>query len=228
MLNHILIIFMIGVLMLNSCAIAVPPEVKIKPTITYKFFDEKDGLKISIDPIFEENRVKEYFGTDLNSLGILPVLIVAENSSSKSSYLVTKKDISLYSKQGTTDLVKKSGTADIPKPSKQLLDGIGGAFAVGGLIVPILFIPGVIFMEMGNKIAQDHKTITDNLTRKSFSDCTIFPNESHSGFIYFPIKSNEIGQNDMVINVKAINMTNNKTMPFIFEVKNNGNDKILR
>ena len=139
-----------------------------------------------------------------------------------------KKEISLYLTQGTTDLVKKSGSADIPKPSKQLVDGIGGAFAVGGLIVPILFIPGVVFMQMGDKIAQDHKTITDNLTRKSFSDCTIFPNESHSGFIYFPVKSNEIGQNDMVINVKAINMTNNNTMPFIFEVKNNGNDKRLR
>jgi hypothetical protein len=219
---------MIGVLMLNGCAIAVPPEVKIKPMLTYKFVEERDGLKISIDPFIEENRVKEYFGTDLNSLGILPVLIVAENSSPKSSYFLTKKDFTLSLKQGSNDLLKKSGYADIPKPSKQLVDGLGGAFGVGGLIAPILFIPGVIFMQMGNKIAQDHKTITDNLTRKSFSDCTIFPNEGHSGFIYFPVKSNEIGQNDMVINVKAIDMTNNRAMPFIFEVKNNGNDKKLR
>jgi hypothetical protein len=222
MLNHILIIFMVGVLMLNSCAIAVPPEVKIKPTITYKYYDEKDGLKISIDPIFEENRVKEYFGTDLDSLGILPVLIVAENSSSKSSYLVTKKDISLNIKQHSNDLVKKSGSAGISKPGDHLY-GIGGAFATGGLIVPILIIPGAIFTQIANKKAQDYKTITDNLTKKGFTDSTIFPHESHSGFIYFPIKENELGQNNLVINVKVINMTANKPVSFRFDVKKNGN-----
>lgn len=220
--------------LIMGCTVKIS-DVAVKPTPQYKFCQEKGGLKIAIDPFFEKERLKEYFGADLVSHGILPLLIIVENHHLKAGYLLDKKFFSAAletvkepeTKEGTDPSVSVPKEADVAKWAGLATAEVGvvgpavGA-AAGVIVAPgpgLVLIPITLSLAIyATKIEGDILKINDNLSKKAFVDRTVFPGESHSGFIYFQLKNREGLQNISAIMIKAKQIPSEKELDFIFQI----------
>jgi hypothetical protein len=56
---------------------------------------EANGVKVSVDPIYDKARAKEYFNMDALTYGIFPILIRAENTNPDTSFILHKENIKI-------------------------------------------------------------------------------------------------------------------------------------
>ena len=167
---------------------------------SYKYTAEKAGLKISVDPYREEDRLKEFFGCDLLSRGVLPVLVVFENKSAEDGYIFIKEKSGLLmtnpdSRNTSNNLANesyKSDNLDRAVKTETATTGLtlatmGGIMAAGALPGLILYVPAGIAQEK----AKEEFVIMRNFEDKKLVDKTVYQGSSNNGFIYFRINSNE-------------------------------------
>jgi len=221
-MKRIIKVMLIGFsLIIMGCSLAVSPDVAVKPVPQYKFYQEQEGLRIAVDPFYEKERLQNSFSGDLLSFGILPILIVIENHNPKSGYLLDRKffSIAMEASQQTSDK-----DLAVPMPQKEIDTlkytglGIVGVSSIIG--PPIMLIPGMAVMGYAAKKEIDIKEINENLSRKAFIDRTVYPGESHSGFVYFPVRDREASQNIAAVLVKAKDIPSDKELTFVFQIKN--------
>ena len=201
------------------------PSVAIQPIQQYNFVQGQDGLKIALDPFFEEERLKEFFGYDLLSHGILPVLVVAENNNPKSGYLLEKKFFSAVMKVEKETDTKAAAEPAVPPVPGELSTAVAITIGVTGIVAPVfVIVPGLPVLFFLAKQEDDIQKANENLKEKAFVDRTIFNGESHCGFVYFQVKDREAAQEISIISIKAKNITSDKELNFVFQI-NKGRGK---
>ena len=155
----------------NTSARYVPPA-GINPANTR----EVNGLKITVDPVFDAARSREYFNTDALADGVFPIHIQVENSNPGASFLVQKQNFGFNAGSGLATDTSASGT-DIHSEAG---DAVGTAGVV--LLSAPLIVAGTI--SVGNGQAVQH-----NFVQAEFLDQTLSPGQSAGGFVYFQIKN---------------------------------------
>lgn len=234
-LNNKIALFCIGTnfiavflfLSLSGCATnkTVIPDVPVSPAQQYKYFLDQEGLSIAIDPFFEEERIRLYFGGDLLSRGILPVLIIVENNDNKAVYLLERNSIQLQdSQQGVPDRAAYNREPAISYPVRPLnvFEILGNPLAFAHITLTVRALSGnpVMKPDVDNKVVLEANTLNENLKKNAFVDRTVFPNERHSGFVYFQIKGSDDLKNILAIVVKAKNIRFDKDLSFDYKFKN--------
>jgi len=213
---------MIFFLVATGCAPVEIKKVTVLKAADYKFRSENAGLNISVDPFREENRLKVFFGCDLLSRGILPVLVVIENQNAKDGYILVKEGSALVAmdpagKDTESNLLK--GDYD----SKELRDAINTAKATQWLgfataIVPVLALPAVIGGAASTKGEMDEFEIKRNIEANHLLDKTVYQGTSHSGFVYFQLKSKEDINRMIGFRFKMKNIRSDESLSFIINI----------
>jgi hypothetical protein len=177
----------------TNCAPVQMKNVVVQKSEHYKFTSHRDGLKISVDPYTEEIRLKDYFGCDLLSRGILPVLIVFENQSSEDGYVIITDKANLV----TPDLINSGVKSDEGQKTDEV-EGAGKGLQSANTVLAISPLFGVIGLAFALPLAfaasqhyENENAIKRNLEQKQMTPKTIYRGSSHSGFLYFKFGKTE-------------------------------------
>jgi hypothetical protein len=202
----------------------VVPDLVVSPAQQYKYCFDQEGLRIAIDPFFEEERIRLYFGGDLISRGILPVLIIIENNDNKTGYLLERNAIQLQdSQQGASDRVAYSREPAIVYPLRPLniLEILLNPTPFGAITLTARALSGNPIMkpDIDDDVVLEAHMLNENLKKKAFVDRTVFPGESHSGFVYFQIKGSDDLKNIFAIVVKVKNIRFDNELSVDFKIK---------
>ncbi len=194
-------------MLISGCATAPLPELTIKPASQYLLTQDKDGLKIAIDPFLEPERQKEFFRDNLLAKGILPVLIIVENKSGGSVFYLQKDQasVSFSEKESAGSVVTSGRSLTYESPDK----GVKAAFYVSPLIV------ASIWQSSENK----REATTQIMVNNELRERTLNPNESQHGFLFFKLAGENIGQDVSAVNLKVLNIKSKETMLFDFSIK---------
>jgi hypothetical protein len=192
-----------------------------KPLNTYscKFSKNYAGLKVSVDPFFEEDRLNKYFGDDLLIYNVLPIFINFENQNAEDGFIVIKEQCLLVMKELNPEDNKKlghnsgqrmEGVDPYQLPSAAKVDNVMGAsFLLGGII--------------GLGIAESHYinlvSKKQNLAEKQLVDKIVYPGSSHNGFIYFKINQKEYIHNIGGLLLAAKNIRTNEMINIVVDMK---------
>src|SRR5581483_12233409 len=79
------------------------PDYPVRPASEYANKVTKTNLIVAVETVEDQEKQKIYFNSHLSSKGILPVLIVIQNTSSTDTYLVDKSSIGLGEPVEITD-----------------------------------------------------------------------------------------------------------------------------
>jgi len=203
------------VLSLASCASIRLPETEVKELSQYLLVQDKEGLKVAIEPLFDERKTKRLFGLNLVSEGILPVLVVAENHSSKSRYFLRKNEFLIGLDLESTE------TAESPNPAKlkSEMDMASGALIVTVIAMP--FISTALYPIFG-KLHTEAQIIVQNLKEKELLEKTLAPGGSQYGFVYFHFPNKKISRDNLIIQIKAVNLEGGGILTFIYYLNRAG------
>jgi hypothetical protein len=202
-LSSALIIFIFNFI---GCAPVEIKKVTAQKADYYKFTSQKAGLIISVDLYREEDRLKEFFGCDLLSRGVLPVLLVIENQNAEDGYILVKEKTGLIMEKTnstkTEDKLEKEGyTSDELEQAIKTKAGIDNInalvftgslpfYAVGAIASPIIVI-GIVPMLIAEKKVKDEYAIKRNIEETQLVDKTLYQGSSNSGFLYFQLNDKE-------------------------------------
>ncbi|MCL5885365.1 MAG: hypothetical protein M1377_08545 [Deltaproteobacteria bacterium] len=203
-------------------------DVSVKPASDYKACQVHSGLNIAVDPFLEEERVLDVFGDNLVSRGYLPVLVVIENRTTDRAFLVAKGDIQLLMDPGPakSDTFPTQGTREIKDPALDVAredserQGNALLFQSGSLALagPIA-LPAIVFAApLMAKAQEDAFIITRNLEKRELVDRTVYPGESHNGFIYFLLKKDSVPADVRGVRVKLKDMKTGEPLVFSISV----------
>jgi hypothetical protein len=133
------------------------PEYPMQPASAYANKVVDSGLIVAIEVVGDTEQQKKYFNSNLNSRGILPVLVVIQNTSAENAYLFDKSAVALGN---TIEAIGKGALK------------AGALLGSGGLLDVTLLPPGQMRMA---------------LTRREIRSKTLSPGSTVSGFVYIPI-----------------------------------------
>lgn len=133
------------------------PDYPVQPASAYSNKMAKAGLIVAVEPVEDPTQQKTYFNSQLSSKGILPVLIVIQN---------TTTDTYLFDKSAV-------GLADAPEVTGKGTRKTASKLGSGGLIDLTLII--------------EVTEVRENLMKKEVRSKTLSPGFSVYGFIYVPV-----------------------------------------
>jgi len=131
----------IGILLLFVLAAASYsselPEYPVQPASAYANKVVDPGLIVAIEVVGDTEQQKKYFNSNLNSRGILPVLVVIQNTSTEKAYLFDKSAVALGN---TTEAIGKGALKT------------GALLGSGGLLDVTTFAPGQMRMALTSQL----------------------------------------------------------------------------
>lgn len=185
-----------------GCATMDVTELKTQSAASYANTAEKNGVKIAVHPVTGKE-MKDTFRTDLLSKGVLPILVVAENHSASSSYILAKDRVFVL-----------SGTAtNISQQTKVASESGGVAAGVAGaaLLSPALLLAGL-------KMASDATVIQHNLGDKELYSRTLGPGQKAQGFIYYNFPKGAKLEDSYRVLVDLKDAATSESTPFDFKI----------
>ena len=214
-------------LFLIGCASIMPPDVEIQTTSQYLFYQEKEGLKIAIDPYTDRDRVKTYFGIDLLAEGVLPLLVIAENHNNEYSFFMQKDSILFATNIDvpSTKPTKITESSSLKKQEQELVD-LGNVWANEALLYrtveynPDLLGSSIVFTAVGAVLIYDQiatsrkKNVFEyNFIEKEWLDKILYPGASSHGFVYFRFQNHTMDDVSTIL-LKVKNVTNGDIVIF--------------
>lgn len=193
----------------TNCSPVQVREVIIQRADHYKFSSEKSGLKISVDPYREERRLQDFFGYNLLSRGILPVLVVIENQTAQDGYtLVTDKSGLLISKTEERKIANTLTEQNLnsPPPTMPVLPFV--------ILIPI----GIAVQMSTTQQLVNENQIRNNLEQKRMLDKTLYQGGSQSGFLYFKLNDKENAERVQGIRFTLKNIRTDETVVFTINI----------
>ncbi len=180
----------------TGCAPIQIQKVTAHSADSYKFSLEKDGFKISVDPYREKDRLRDSFGCDLISRGILPVLVVIEDKNAEDGYVLMLEKANLVLKEVSATGQKTSGTPGSSQ-AYEMEQAKRRAQMTNGILLPASPIFGLLgfavalpFGIAADKKYSDETKIQRNLEEKQIVTKTLYPGSSQNGFFYFNLGMN--------------------------------------
>lgn len=190
-------ISLVSVLLESGCATMSVTELKTRPADSYAQHQQKNGVIIGIHPMTDKEEIKETFRINLLDKGLLPILLIVENQSTSTSFILAKEKVLLL--REATGLENPSGRKEVAPGTKgTALDTVPVTIAalITPASVPLLFI--------GTKMNSDATVIQHNLADKELYTRTLGPGQKAEGFVYFqyPIGSPPSGPHHMTLELK--------------------------
>ena len=193
------------------------PNVPISDVSEYARSRNNNGLKIAIDPFIEEDRLIRYFGGNLLSYGILPVVIIIDNGSEK-AVMVEAKNTYLMMDNNNQNL---NFTSQNPKEQVytrdiQIVETINTLTPLTPLMGPLPALAAFAYIH--NRVKTETE-LTESIDENALLDKSLYPGDKHHGFVYFDVK-------DKITNIKAVkvilkSLKTNEIYEFTFDfVKN--------
>jgi hypothetical protein len=208
------------------------PEITVQPASRYQLSVNKEGLIVAIEPFWDKEKVKELFGIDLLSAGILPLLIVVENKCINSNFIFPSDEPQFASANPDIEEVAKEGG--------KTTGVIGGASAVTSLtaaavstVADLAFAASAVATYAGgvavitapiaagaiDKSISNKEIIKQNLIKKELKQQTIPFGKSLHGFKYFRLPKNESEKLSLIVELKAMNVQSCDTVQFTFPIR---------
>jgi len=133
---------------------------------------ETNGIRVSVDVVYDQPRNKKYFGTDTLDKGIVPVFVRVENLSGAGSILVEKERFQV--------LVNADVDARGPLDRSVEHETKGGQ-VVGGAGALLLSTPLII---IGSAMISTADEVRQNFAEKELRNQSLAAGRSVEGFIY--------------------------------------------
>jgi hypothetical protein len=190
---------------LNACATMKIPDYPKSSVSALRNAMTNNGLSIAVQPVTKKDDLEKYFGRDLYALKIVPLYIVAENTSSTSSFLLSKDKVSLQNKNTQGGLKEGARTDKSTSGEASLL--------AGALLVsfPLELI--------GSKLISDAEVVRHNMAAKEMQTHTVSPGKSVDGFIYFKLPDEVKTLENWYILIEAKELGSGTTHQFSFPAK---------
>ena len=194
-------VFLLGSL---ACTAAKIPELQVESPATYPLHTEFNGLKLAVDPYLDPARVEGFFSVDLLAEGIVPILLVIENSSEAQGYRILRDNVALLQAEGT--LATQSEVTGSQQLNQQLgqAETLGGAWAGAATPLPLGYAynlgPGAAFAAIGAyavftefSATRKKDVLEYSILETQLMDKTLYPGQTLSGFVYFRLDDSDIG-----------------------------------
>jgi hypothetical protein len=139
---------------------------------SYPVHQGQNGLIVAMKPMCDPTENKRYFGVDLLSAKVLPILVVIRNQSSSHSFLILREKCAILD-------MNASGSAESTGlGSTKTAQVIGGVAVLAGspLLIPF-----------AAKMGSDSVIIKHNLVVNELQTHTLEPGKSTLGFLYVPL-----------------------------------------
>lgn len=164
---------------MTGCATLHLPDYHANSFQSYSNSIVKNNVGVAIEPLTDSAKIKQYFGTDLRTTGILPVFMLVENRGDR-SFLLSKEKIVLVTDESNNSLVENSS-----ETVSSTLASTLGIMAVPAIVVaPIIAVP---LMPLAAKLGSDVEEVRHNLAVKEFRSKTVSPGTNAQGFMYFSL-----------------------------------------
>ena len=167
------------ILGLMACSASGCPTMSVTqfepgPVSGYPHVRQERDLVVAVQPLVDRSEIQKIFQSDLLDRGILPVLIVAENSGHSSGYIVSREHVYLA----------RRGAAAVEAVLQDEVESGTAGEAVAMVGAPLLSLPLLV---VGLKMSSDAQVIEHNLRDKELQTQTLSPGEHTHGFVYFQI-----------------------------------------
>ena len=160
------------------------PEYPVKPARDYPAAIEKSGLVVAAIPVEDVGDQGRYFGMNLHSKGYIPVLLVIENSTTKESFLLNRKNIVFSSAARSAGA--PANPAD-PSRGQKAVEVIGSAPTIYTFLVTIE--------------ASKSKSLRQHLLTTELQNTTLSPGTSVHGFIFIPDRREVSSQQKILLTI---------------------------
>ena len=201
------LICLLGLLVI-SCTMSLP-ESQVRPTESYQLTTEHNGLLIAVHPVTDSTELQETFRVNLLDKGILPILVVADNRHSSTSFVLDKNKVTVVNRA-----LLESGASQRGRVTSETPGGaIGMAGATVGIVSPVVGLPLVI---VGLKMLSDAQVIEHNLGEKAFYSRTLDPGQKAHGYIYVPLREGASALEHHHLLVEAVDSSTGEAVTFNF------------
>jgi len=176
-------------LLAPGCASTNFSKKEVCPISSYQLRQEVDGFRVAIEPLTDSAEVKELFKMDLVKKGVLPVFVVATNSSASLSFLLTADQFRLANTAGESE-------ASSPKDPASVSTAEGLTMALG--------LTGYLASTLLSGYSPDQAQVNNqNLQHLELPRRTLSPGGSASGYVYFSIPKEQTKPDHWTIHYKS-------------------------
>jgi hypothetical protein len=201
-------------LLASGCGTRPVPVLETHAPSVYEQHLEKDGLMLGLHPMIDKVELNKTFDMNLLDKGVLPILIVAENRSTSSSFIIAKTN--LYVVDQSTGTTNSSHQKEVASRSPGTALGIAG-----GVIEIAASVPGAILMAIGSKMISDASVAQFGFADKEFYSNTLDPGEKASGFVYFQLPKGVSRSGKYELVAQVIDPSTGTKIPFEFPMNLN-------
>lgn len=181
----------------------------------------QQDLCIAVRAITDKKELEQYFGTDLASLRVLPVYVVAENRSLSTSFLLANDKISMEHKETKTSMRQGSDavTGDL-STAANAATAVAGTVGAVAMLGPVIISPILIPLAMvGSQARSDATVIKQNLVSKALETRTISPGKSVNGFVYFNLPDEKVSLVDWSISLHVKELGSDSVHQFVLALE---------
>ena len=173
----------------------------------------KENLVIAVHPLTDGDEQVKYFGKDLTSVGIMPILIAASNTNTYRSFVIDEKNITMGipSKKNSCPRPAKAEAASTTTGESMVA---AAAFCL--LLLPPGIVPYVFLLPNGSKSIADATVVQNALVENGLYTHTLSPEETVSGFVFFKIPEDQEKSENLIMNVPALELGSFKVYNFEF------------
>lgn len=195
-------------------------ELPAKPASSYALSQTQDGLTVAVEPIVDKDLQKKIFGMELSSLKALPFLVVAENRNGEAGFRLDETGVSLLRKGQAA----AKGESDPTVPNRSLPIGHKAVVAVWYTMIaavpfaPVTLVPGIIAGSIAETEEKKVEFTNQMLVEGAFRSRTLFPGETHRGFVYFQAKDASGLKEVSALSLKATNMATGEETAFTIDL----------
>lgn len=173
---------------LAACAHTPLPAVANHPASEYELNQANRGLRIAVDLFTDEPRLVQFFGANLLSRKVLPVLVVLENAGPE-PWLIQTRHILFRTKSQRALVpydVREAANARVNEEVSNAY--LGGAAGAALSALPFVFLlPGTVASGVAIAKENELRATRNSIMEKALEDVSIYPTQLHKGFVYFPL-----------------------------------------
>lgn len=197
--------------LLTGCGTMQVTTLKTQSAGAYAQHAEKNGVTVGVQPLTGKKEIKETFRVDLREKGLLPILLVAENHSASSSFILAKDKVYV--------LNEATGATNVSQQAKVSSETGGQATAIAGAtLLAATSLAGAPLMIAGLKMASNATVIQHNLADKELYSRTLGPGQKAQGFIYFQYPKGTALSGTYYVAVELKESSTGEVIPFSFKV----------